>query len=259
MKKQEHNVIINQDACVGCGLCLKDCVAGNFKIEDGKAALLRDTCILCGHCEAICPQGAITITGFADETETFEQDTRLNPEELMMAIKTRRTVRQFTDQKIPKAVIKDIIDAGRLAPTGGNAQDISYVVLNHHKDVLESYAVDMFRKLLKTAKPITKLIGLSELPDDFMFKGAPIVIVIAGRSQVNASLAAENMAFMAEAHGLGVLFSGFFSMCANKSRKIKRALKLQKGYKVVTTLVLGYPAVKYRRTVKRKDAQVRWM
>ncbi len=259
MAKSKHSIIIDQDKCIGCGLCKKDCVAANFKIEDGKAELLRDTCITCGHCEAVCPQGAITITGFQDEPEEFAMDTRLDPTELMMAIKTRRTIRQFSDKKISKDIINDILEAGRLAPTGANAQNISYVVLNKRKDVLESYAVDMFRKIMKVAKPVTKIIGMSDLPDDFMFKGAPIVIVIASSSQVNASLAAENMAFMAEAHGLGVLFSGFFTMCANRSRKIKKALKLPKGHKAVTTLVLGYPAVKYHRTVRREEANVKWL
>jgi len=54
------------------------------------------------------------------------------------------------------------------------------------------------------------------------FKKAPLVIVVLGKDQVSASLAAQNMAFMAEANGLGVLFSGFFTMAFKFSKKIKK-------------------------------------
>mgnify|MGYP003347306846 CR=1 FL=1 len=68
--------------------------------------------------------------------------------------------------------------------------------------------------------------------------------------------AAQNMAFMAEANGLGVLFSGFFTVCVNMSSKIRKVMGIPKKPKAVTTLVIGYPAVKYHRTSKRNPAKV---
>lgn len=251
-----HSIIIDREQCIGCGLCAKDCVAGNIKVEDGKAVLRSEKCIFCGHCEAICPKGAVSLTGYEDVPVEFDADTRLDPEELMMAIKTRRTVRQFTEQQVPKKVLKEILEAGRLAPTGANAQNISYYILDTKKEELESIAVGMFRRILKLGKPLSAFLRNMDLNDQFFFKGAPVVIVIAGSDKVNASLAAENMAFMAEAHGLGVLYSGFFTMCANTSRKIKKIMRFKKGHKAVTTLVIGYPAVKYRRTVRREKADI---
>ena len=64
------------------------------------------------------------------------------------------------------------------------------------------------------------------------------------------------MAFMAEANGLGVLFSGFFTTCYNLSKKIRGVIGMEKNPKAVTTLVIGYPAVKYHRTSKRNPAKV---
>lgn len=75
--------------------------------------------------------------------------------------------------------------------------------------------------------------------------------------KVNGALAAANMALMAEANGLGVLYSGFFSMAANQSLSLRRKLALKHGDKVVTTLVLGYAKVNYRRTTPKETAVVK--
>lgn len=254
MAKQKYNVIINKEKCVGCGLCAKDCVAGNITVKDGKA-VLGGGCIFCGHCEAICPQGAVTLTGFEDSVVEMQQ-VRLDPETLMDAIRTRRTIRIFQERSVPENVLEDILEAGRLAPTGGNAQNTGYVILESRQAELEGMAVKLFRGVVNTAKPVIPFLRNMEFDDHFFFKKAPLVILITG-DKVNASLAAENMAFMAEAHGLGVLYSGFFTMCANRHPKIRSVLGLKRGEKAVTTLVLGYPGVRYQRTVHRKPAKVR--
>ena len=57
--------------------------------------------------------------------------------------------------------------------------------------------------------------------------------------------------------GLGVLYSGFFSMAANWSRPLRRLLGLKRKERAVTTLVLGYSAVNYRRTAQKERASVR--
>lgn len=65
------------------------------------------------------------------------------------------------------------------------------------------------------------------------------------------------MAFMAEACGLGVLFSGFFTTCVNMSPKLRKIMGVRKSPKAVTTLVIGYPAVKYHRTPHRKPLNLK--
>lgn len=253
---KKHIVEIDQNQCVGCGLCMKDCVSGVIQLERGKAVAGEVGCIACGHCEAICPQRAIFLTGFEEGSEEYEEQTRLDPETLLRAIKTRRSIRQFQDKKVPKSIIREIIEAGRLAPTGGNSQSTGYIILDGKKRLLESMAVNMFQTLAKPFKAVIPFVKKMNIDDDFFFKGAPLVIVITGNA-VNASLAAENMAFMAEAHGLGVLYSGFYTMCTNYNPKIRRVMKMKRGEKAVTTLVIGYPAVKYHRTVRREPAKVR--
>lgn len=253
MKK---HVYIDPSKCVGCGLCVKDCVGCDIELKNGKAVPSEEGCIYCGHCEAICPQKAVRVEGYEEESEEFEEQTRLNPEELMAAIKTRRTIRQFTEDEVSESVIQQILEAGRLAPTGTNAQKTQFILLKDKKAACEELAVRRFRKLIGMGKAILPMLKKMKVEDNFFFKKAPVVIVILGKDAVSASLAAENMAFMAEANGLGVLFSGLFTGCYNSMGKIRKLIGMKKEPKAVTTLVIGYPAVKYHRTARRKPLQI---
>lgn len=69
------------------------------------------------------------------------------------------------------------------------------------------------------------------IDDQFFFFNAPIVIVILAKNKTNGILAAQNMELVAEANHLGVLFSGFFTMAANASHKIKKAIQVPRGKK----------------------------
>ena len=58
-----EKIIIDNAKCVGCGACVKDCVASALYLEDGKARF-REGCIECGHCFAVCPVDAVDMPGY---------------------------------------------------------------------------------------------------------------------------------------------------------------------------------------------------
>lgn len=133
------------------------------------------------------------------------------------------------------------------------------IVLDKEKSRVERMAVQLFRRIKPFANLFSSMIKRTNITDDFFFFEAPIAIVIASKDPINGALAAQNMEFVAEANGLGVLYSGFFSMAANHSWQIKRILELPKGKKVITTLVLGYPKVKYQRSVQREKSDIKFL
>lgn len=255
--KKEHLIQIDPQKCVGCGLCRKDCPAGNIKVENKKAGIISQYCIKCGHCVAVCPKAAVSMTGFDDLPEEIEKPVILDPVLLLDAIKTRRSIRQFIKRQISPEILARIIEAGRLTPTGGNAQEVSFLVLKDEMKRFEKPAVQLFRRMLPLMKLVNPAAGRVDIDDHFFFKKAPAAIVIVSGDKVDGALAAANMELMAEACGLGVLYSGFFTMAANRSRVLRRELGLKRRERAVMTLVLGYSGVNYRRTVQKEAASVR--
>lgn len=255
----EHEIHIDQERCIGCGQCVKDCPAGNIALKEKTASMIEAKCVLCGHCAAICPCHAIAISGYAEEAVEQTVIPRLDSKEVLDVIRFRRTIRQFQNKAVDAAVIAQILEAGRLTHTAKNLQDVSYVILDRSIKDMERLAVGLFRKLKPFANLFSSMVKRTVIHDHFFFFHAPIAIIILAKEEINGSLAAANMEFAAEANGLGVLYSGFFTMAVNHSRRLRKAMQIPRGKKAVTTLVLGYPQVRYRRSAQREDLDARYL
>ena len=254
--KRDHIVSVNQSSCIGCGLCVNDCPSGAIRLVDGVAVATMQNCIRCGHCQAICPQNAVSLSGFAEAPEEITPEMHVDAAKLLGQLKARRSIRQFSQREIAPELIHQIIEAGRYTPTGTNSQNVSYSVLQAHMSEYEAHSIRLFRKLKRLVDMVYSGLRTIEIDDHFLFKNAKAVIVIKSADLVNGALAASSMELMAQSLGLGVFYSGFFTMVVRLSGKLKRKLHVRRGEKVVTTLVLGYPAVEYQRTAQRETPDV---
>jgi len=269
---------VNSEKCVGCEICVKDCFPKCIEIVDEKAKINSATCMKCGHCIAVCPKGAVSIDEYnMDEVKDYnEAEFKIEPDNLLNFIKFRRTIRQFKDKDVETEKLLKIIEAGRFTQTGINAQNVSYIVVKDNIEQLKEIALENLKnkgeEILKNLNPQTvpfkryaqmwiKMYNeYKENPklNDKLFFNAPALILVVSDSQINGALASSNMELMTNAQGLGTFFSGFFAMAAQGNEKIRELLGLEGNKEIVTCMVIGYPNVKYVRTVPRKDASILW-
>lgn len=255
--KKTPAVVVDSSKCIGCGLCVKDCVGSCLEIADGKAVFQETRCIGCGHCYAICPQKAIDMPHLDTEgCDDYVPMTDFDSDKLLTAMKSRRTIRQFQSRPVEQFKIDKIIEAGRFCQTAANHQNIAYTILGSKQDEFEAECVKVFRTAVQAGGKLVKAYDGFEIPDDFFFKGAPLVIVVSG-SNSNKGLATSYMELMADSLGLGVLISGFAETVIAMNPKVKRMLDLPKKHKVLSVMVIGYPAVEYQRIAPRKQANVK--
>ncbi len=269
---------VNSEKCVGCGLCVKDCFPSDIEIVEGKAKINNVTCFKCGHCIAVCPKGAVSTDDYnmEDVKDYNEAEFKIEADTLLNFIKFRRTTRQFKDKEVEAEKIAKIIEAGRFTETGSNSQNVSYIVVKDNIEQLKEIVLESLnirgQEILKNLNPKTvpykryaqmwiKMYNeYKENPkmNDKLFFNAPALILVVSDSQVNASLASSNMELMTNAQGLGTFFSGFFTMAAQGNEKIRELLDLKGNKEIITCMIVGYPNVKYARTVPRKAAKISW-
>ncbi len=263
-------ITINQETCIGCGQCVKDCFPIDIELKDGKAVPKNTLCFECGHCVAVCPVNAITVDGhdMSEVIELKEIDTQIDPQTYLNHLKAHRSIRHFADQPVTEEQLQMILEAGRYSPTGGNRQNVAYAVV---QDKIPEVRDQVIRKLKEIGDAMIAAgrrasfytdMWLDMYEDyvqtrkDRIFFNAGTVIVISSDDPMSAGIAAAHMETMIYSLGLGMLYSGFSRHAVNGSPELRELLQIPDGYDAQAILVVGTPDVKYRRTVPRKKAMV---
>ena len=55
----EGKPYVNQENCIGCGMCTKVCAHTGITVTDKKASINHDNCVGCGRCIGVCPKDAV--------------------------------------------------------------------------------------------------------------------------------------------------------------------------------------------------------
>lgn len=257
---------IDQSLCIGCGLCVQDCISGYMRMEDGKP-VAPSACLQCGHCVAVCPQGAVRIPEY-DMDDVTLCAIHLDADALLSSIKSRRSIRKYQPKKIEREKLDNIVQAGRYTATAKNTQGCRFVLVQEELDTFKEFIYQQIERTVQSGtlpdgvpaamqQQYPRFLALRKQGVDFLFRNAPAVLFVAGNTPVDAALAAQNMELMAVAQGLGALYNGYLNYTIHLAPELKQWLGLEDKASYVCML-LGYPAVDYVRTAPRKPADVVW-
>lgn len=257
-------ILIDKEKCIGCGMCAADCVAVNIDVVDGKAVAKKD-CMNCGHCLAICPMNAVSIPEYGmDDVEEYDSESfELKPERVLHAIKFRRSVRDYKQEKISKDKLHMLIQAGRYTATAKNNQGCTFVFVQEELEELkekvwgfiDDKAKKEGRNLPKEFLHYVAFSRQRKKGTDFLFRNAPVVLFITSDWPLDAGLAAQNIETMAVSMGMGVLYNGYLARVSDMNEELKKWLGID-GQEIKACMLLGYPTRSYKRTAPRKEAKV---
>jgi nitroreductase len=148
--------------------------------------------------------------------------------DVLKAIKNRRTIRRFKPDPIDEKKIQMILDAGRWAPSFSNLQPWRFIVI---KDQKLKNALD------KAARESVLHLGINE---------APIIILVCVDRRIDplhaieaGSAATQNMTLAAYSLGLGAGWIGIWGTEAETS--IQKILKLPETVRAVSLIPIGIP------------------
>jgi len=144
------------------------------------------------------------------------------------AIRTKRAVRQFTDQPIPDEIVREILNAGRLSGSSKNTQPWHFVAVRNR---------DTLRALSEAGTYAGHIAG------------AALAVVLVNevdgpaRPEFDFGRATQNMMLAAWAHGIGSVMAYF-----HHPERAAEAINLPDGYEARWAISFGYPAEEQRRS-----------
>ncbi len=283
-------VAIDEEKCTACGICALRC-ARCFTITGEKVSVQADEncCIVCGHCVSLCPAGAITHSRM--DAENFEAAGPLitfQADEFMRFIRQRRSHRHFKNKVVSRAVIGQLIEAARYAPTGSNVQGVEIIVLEDdaRKKALSDLTIDFFdqagrmaaeklgtmladsntparQQLAKTVRYRENMLQAKSVGYDPIFHHAPVVLMFHSLLETstpkdNCVIASTTVGLFARTLGLETTYIGLLEIAARSYPPLAEAIGLPQGHQIQSVLIAGYPRLQYLRLVDRNPIQVRW-
>ena len=257
---------IDKEKCVKCGLCAKDCLTGCIDLVDEgyPQTVAEDRCISCQHCLAICPTGALT---FGDKNP--ENSENVDYTNILSLIKSRRSIRHYKEEEVSEELLNKLKEMLPYIPTGCNSHSLHFSIVETRSaiDVIREKVNKLLLKTLsyKVMSPIVNKFSKYKDAllngDDVIFRGAPHMIVVSSPITapcVNTDpiIALSYIELYAQSLGLGTCWCGFAEICIKMFPEITQMLEIPNGYKPVYAMLLGYPSVKYQRTIQPEPYKI---
>ena len=183
---------------------------------------------------------------------------------LMQAMASRRSVRSYTAELVPREVIERLIRAAILAPSGMNQQPWAFGVIEG-ADRLRSYssrAKTAVLAMLERTPALERYRERLEDPAFNVFHGAPALVIIYvkpmeydGRGA--CAMAAYSLMLAAHDAGLGTCWIGF-SEPLFQSPEVKAELGVPPDYRVVAPVITGHPAASVPAVSRNEPEIVFW-
>lgn len=155
-------------------------------------------------------------------------------------IKSRRSIRKYQDIVIPDAVLTEIIECARLAPSGHNAQPWRFVIVTDKELKLQITKMARWGSFIKDAYACIAV---------FCERNAECKLE-------DACAATENIMLAAWHYSLGSCWVNSYKK--EHSISVEKLLNCPETHELTTLITLGYPDETPKRTKKSLEEVMSW-
>lgn len=176
-------------------------------------------------------------------TQSPEQNVANDKNEVIETILTRRSIRAYKDQAVPKELLDKVLECGVYAANAMNAQQWEVRVVNSQELLNSTTAAAK-----EAAKGTPAEAQYNDPSFKNIFRNAPAVIFIAHKpgmfTQIDCGLMAGNIMLAAKSLGLGtVCMAGPIASFVNQpaGAEFRQKLNFSEGYEPLICIGIGYP------------------
>lgn len=206
------NFILDKEKCSKCGLCSKICSGLVIKKdEEGYPYLdqkLTVHCFECGHCMAVCPAASLVFSKTPiRESPEIDEKLKISKQQAYQFLRSNRSIRNFTDERVTREEITELLELAACAPTGRNIQDVEWIVIDSREKLAEiskivrNYLENLVKKSGNMWLLSAEVLGTDR---EYVFWDAPVAIMATADSQANISIALTYLDLYANVMDLGV-------------------------------------------------------
>jgi len=149
--------------------------------------------------------------------------------DVMEAILSRRSIRQYIDKPVPEEVIKELLEAAMSAPSASNEQPWQFVIINDRRILDEIPRFHPYAHMLKEASWAIAVCGDMNLE------------AMKGYWVQDCSAATQNILVAAHAMGLGAVWLGVYPR-EERVKQVQKLLGLPEHVLPLCFIAIGYPA-----------------
>jgi nitroreductase len=188
----------------------------------------------------------------------------------MKVIQDRRSIRDYTAEPVSDQDLDMILEAGRQAPSGENAQPWRFIIVKDAEtrkrlgalagggsgrrftaEFVTKKMQERFSSLEDEAKKRAAFEKLTSGQVSAFLAKAPVNIVVCGKKDVwdmpyDTSAAIENMLLMVTALGLGACWVIAPCIDIRDEERVKALLGVPEGFKAVSIISVGHPPRPHR-------------
>lgn len=268
---------IDNVACKKCGKCAKVCPVGIISTEEINHLPYVDVpkeelCILCGHCEVICAERALTNNSLRSDEEIPSEVEEINQTNLSAYFRNRRSIRTYLPKPVDKALLEQVIDVVRYAPTASNRQLNQWIIVHDTAKVekITEETINWMQTVRKENPEVAKRLNMPGLIASYkkgfdkISRNAPHLIIGYGDANYamgmkDSIIAATQLELLLPAFGLGGCWAGYLMVAFQQSAALKKIIGLDENQTVHSVLMAGYPKYRYYQVPERQKAIVNWV
>lgn len=264
---------VDKKKCIGCGICAEICPKNYIEMTDERIPVdAGHVCIDCGQCVAICPRAALNHTHAPLTNQvTLHTFQGLNAEISEKFLRSRRSIRAYQKDTVPKNKILKLLNVARLAPSSNNSQSVQYMVIDNQsilQSITKATIAWMDEEIINKEPFSNNFVDLAEhyhkTGQDVILRNAPCFILALSeknfmRGRDNTHFSLEYAELFAPSLGLGTCWAGLVETCARSGyQPLLELLDIPENLIVTGGIIVGYPKYSYKRLVDRSPLIVTW-
>ena len=258
-------MIINKERCIKCHDCIRVCPFTVLYAVEGYPVMKPEkNCLECMHCVSICAQEALQFENAPTNMISDKLYITEGGDQLLEAyIKTRRSVRNYKKDIVPKEIINRVLDTVEWVPSAKNQHPVKWVVINGKDNI--DVIMNLIFKWVEENKISKEIISEYKAGNNIVTCEAPSLLISYGStSAINAYtdcvIALTSAELLLYSRGISTCWAGYLTRISNACPDILNFMGIPEGSKIFGCLMMGYADKEHYNTIPhRKAADIHWI